>query len=393
MAVHSKTDKAAALRRCVAQFPTIPLFRSPEDDSNQSSTTGNRQRIKSITGSAEETHYAILSFLLELSVSPQETHRQLRLAHPYARPRKEEAEVAFDWGAFLREGEEDFSVSVDTSGFLDSSDSDMMSDFDDEFDDLEAVVDVGGSKSAITTAPTTSKEDSTESSTHSSLTPQSRYPQEIYADKKWLEKNLTPEYWRGRKSSPREIIFDNPKMSSCLAAHWQRKLMLDESEGALHVDEPVPTAWLTESQGLRECLWLLRGTNLSSPIFNVKKKKSRNDGVVDYGPSISIEPNPKFCLSSLTPREWENVVDVFGRYGVIRKRIDDFIQRVFRSNNSSLTSPYSSRTYQAFAGALNQLTKEVSTEKREDTTLRQPYLISIFRRSRPRNAIACEHIV
>ena len=354
MAVHSKTDKATLLRQSVEKFPTIPLFR-PENE--EEASRRHEPRIRSITGSAEETHYAILSFLLEMSVSPQETHRQLRLSHPFLK-KKKDSDPGFDWGAFLREGEEDFSASVDTSGFLDSSESEIMSDFDDEFDDLEAVESAKKSFGS-TAAASAAKEDSTESSTHSSLTPHSRYPEEIYADKKWLEKNLVPEYWRGRKSSPREIIFDNPRMSSCLAAHWQRKLMTDESEGALHVDEPVPTAWLTESQGLRECLWLLRGTNLKSPIFIVKKGAGG-----DSGRSFSsVKPNPKFCLSSLTPKEWENVVSVFGHYGLLRRRIDDFIRGVFQGDylapaSSSSSSSSSSRTYQAFAGALNQLTKE-----------------------------------
>ena len=140
--------------------------------------------------------------------------------------------------------------------------------------------------------------------------------------------------------------------------------MSEESEGTL-VAEPVPEAWLTEAQALRECLWLMRGTNLKSPIFIVKGKRGggRGESGKDGREPMTIRPNPKFCLTSLTPLEWENVVGIYGRYAIIRHRIDSFLDKVISgrdsySSSSSSSSPNTSRTYQAFAGALNQLTKE-----------------------------------
>lgn len=62
--IHSKTDKAATLASNVAKFPTTPLFQS-EDESDSSSLP----QLRSITGGEAETHFAVLSFLLELSVS------------------------------------------------------------------------------------------------------------------------------------------------------------------------------------------------------------------------------------------------------------------------------------------------------------------------------------
>lgn len=119
-------------------------------------------------------------------------------------------------------------------------------------------------------------------------------------------------------------------MASCLAAHWQRKLMKEESEGTLTTLEPAPTAWLTEAQALRECLWLLRGTNLKSPVFIVRGvgRAAAAANISAIATPLTIKPNPKFCLTSLTPMEWDNVVAIYGHYGIIRHRIDSFLKKV-----------------------------------------------------------------
>lgn len=150
-------------------------------------------------------------------MSPHETHRQLRLSHSFAskrsRSRNGDESAGFDWGAFLKEGEEDFSASVDTSGFLDSSGSDWS-----DLDDLEAGPrdDDGDGAFRDTHGTTTTKKtttiadpghyeeerarcSTTENSTASSLTsPQAAYLDELGRSKKWMEKRLIPEYWRGR---------------------------------------------------------------------------------------------------------------------------------------------------------------------------------------------------
>lgn len=295
--IHSDLSKAASWKRLTEEFLNASL--------------------PSIKEVKTDAHYSILSLLLCLSDSPSNSNY-------VETPRDKEVEKKddFDWGKYLMEGEEvDLSPNVDTPNWSEESEGD---------DDPQPL----------------SREDSGIQVDRTPLEEQDQSrkpgPRVLWRDepdvRSWLEQHVVRQYWTARSSSfPHSL-----HLHSNLAAVWDQHLY---SSDPLYV--PDDRVCVTETQVIRETLWLLSGVKKLF-IFQLI------DGKVTVRNNITVTHLTHSCLRS--------VLEQVAAYGQVVHRLQEFIDEVMGHSSTSALPGHSSslqklpeapfRTYQAFMWAL-----------------------------------------
>ncbi|XP_019484452.1 PREDICTED: gamma-tubulin complex component 5 [Hipposideros armiger] len=295
--IHSDLSKAASWKRLTGEFLNASLPSTKE--------------VKT------DAHYSILSLLLCLSDSPSNNNY-------VETPREKEVEKKddFDWGRYLMEGEEiDLSPDVDTPNWSEDSENE---------DDQQPL----------------SREDSGIQVDRTPLEEQdqNRKPglRVLWKDepdaRSWLEQHVVHQYWTARSSRfPHSL-----HLHSNLAAVWDQHLY---SSDPLYV--PDDRVFVTETQVIRETLWLLSGVKKLF-IFQLI------DGKVTVRNNIIVTHLTHSCLRS--------VLEQVAAYGQVVFQLQEFIDEVtghscentLPGNGSALhtltEAPF--RTYQAFMWAL-----------------------------------------
>uniref|UniRef100_A0A8C9BDT4 Gamma-tubulin complex component n=1 Tax=Phocoena sinus TaxID=42100 RepID=A0A8C9BDT4_PHOSS len=256
--------------------------------------------LPSIKEIKTDAHYSILSLLLCLSDSPSNSNY-------VETPRDKEVEKKddFDWGKYLMEGEEiDLGPNVDTP--VSSSES------EDEDDQQTPLEEQDQNKKLGT---------SNESDARS-----------------WLEQHVVRQYWTVRSSRfPHSL-----HLHSNLAAVWDQHLYTSDP---LYV--PDDRVFVTETQVIRETLWLLSGVKKLF-IFQLI------DGKVTVRNNIIVTHLTNSCLRS--------VLEQIAAYGQVVFRLQEFIDEIMGHSSESMLPGNGSvpkksteapfRTYQAFMWAL-----------------------------------------
>ncbi|XP_063809343.1 gamma-tubulin complex component 5 [Pseudophryne corroboree] len=295
--IHSDVNKAESLKRLTGEFLSLPLLNTE--------------------GKKTEVHYAILSLLLCLSDSPSK--------YDYIeKPRKKQAEEEepFDWGKYLREGE-DIGLSPD-EGTPEWSD---ISDEDDDQDPLSR-------EDSGIQVDRTPQDDTEKKSAQPVVSWKIGEPDA----RTWLEQHVVPQYWTARSSR----FSHSSHLHSNLAAIWDQHLYASDP-----LYTPEERTFVTETQVIRETLWLLSGVKKLF-IFHL------NDGKVTVRNDIVVTHMTHNCLRS--------VLEQIAAYGQVVFRLQKFMDEVTGhcSENSlpgTLPTPKKTaeapfRTYQAFMWAL-----------------------------------------
>ncbi|KAG8452152.1 hypothetical protein GDO86_004083 [Hymenochirus boettgeri] len=286
--IHSDLEKAESWKRLTEEFQSLNL---PNTE-----------------GTKTDAHYAILSLLLCLSDSPSN--------HEFTeKPRTREAdkEEPFDWGEYLKEGED--------VGFSPNAATPEWSDVSEEEDDQEPL----------------SREDSGIQVDKTPLEDTEKKVGEPDA-RSWLEQHIVHQYWTAR--APR--FSHSSHLHSNLAAIWDQHLYTSDP-----LYTPDEKTIVTETQVIRETLWLLSGVK-KLLIFQ------QNDGKVNVRNDIIVSHMTQNCLQS--------VLEQIAAYGQVVFRLQKFIEEV-TGNSSEVTLPGTLpttkksteapfRTYQAFMWAL-----------------------------------------
>ncbi|KAM4796447.1 gamma-tubulin complex component 5 [Rhinophrynus dorsalis] len=295
LVIHSDLAKAESWKRLTDEFLSLPL--------------PNTEGFKT------ETHYAILSLLLCLSDSPSNNNY-------IEKPRKKDAEEEepFDWGKYLREGEDiGFSPDADTPEWSDAS----------EEEDEQGPLSREDSGIQVDRTPLEDPDKKGAVVSWKVGEPDART---------WLEQHVVHQYWTSR--APR--FSHSAHLHSNLAAIWNQHL---------YTSDPLYTSedktFVTETQVIRETLWLLSGVKKLF-IFHL------NDGKVIVRNDIAVTHMTHNCLRS--------VLEQIAAYGQVVFRLQKFIDEV-TSHASECTLPGTLpttkkvseahfRTYQAFVWAL-----------------------------------------
>uniref|UniRef100_A0A8C9IWD1 Gamma-tubulin complex component n=1 Tax=Piliocolobus tephrosceles TaxID=591936 RepID=A0A8C9IWD1_9PRIM len=295
--IHSDLSKAASWKRLTEEFLNAPL-----------------PSIKEIKTDA---HYSILSLLLCLSDSPSNSSY-------VETPRDKEVEKKddFDWGKYLMEGEEmDIGPYVDTPNWSEES--------EEENDQLPLSREDSGIQVDRTPLE--------EQDQNRKLDPCISWKDEP-DDRSWLEHHVVHQYWTARPSQfPHSL-----HLHSNLAAVWDQHLY---SSDPLYV--PDDRVLVTETQVIRETLWLLSGVKKLF-IFQLI------DGKVTVRNNIIVTHLTHSCLRS--------VLEQIAAYGQVVFRLQEFIDEVMGHSSESMLPGSGSvpkksteapfRTYQAFMWAL-----------------------------------------
>ncbi|XP_028357302.1 gamma-tubulin complex component 5 isoform X2 [Physeter macrocephalus] len=295
--IHSDLSKAASWKRLTEEFLNASL-----------------PSIKEIKTDA---HYSILSLLLCLSDSPSNSNY-------VETPRDKEVEKKddFDWGKYLMEGEEiDLGPNVDTPNWSEES----------EDEDDQQPLSREDSGIQVDRTPLEEQDQNKKPG------PQVSWKDEADA-RSWLEQHVVRQYWTVRSSRfPHSL-----HLHSNLAAVWDQHLY---SSDPLYV--PDDRVFVTETQVIRETLWLLSGVKKLF-IFQLI------DGKVTVRNNIIVTHLTHSCLRS--------VLEQIAAYGQVVFRLQEFIDEImghssesmFPGNGSvpkkSTEAPF--RTYQAFMWAL-----------------------------------------
>ncbi|XP_058150768.1 gamma-tubulin complex component 5 isoform X12 [Dasypus novemcinctus] len=297
--IHSDLSKAASWKRVTEEFLNSSL--------------------PSIKETKTDAHYSILSLLLCLSDSPSNSNY-------VETPRVKEVEKKddFDWGRYLMEGEEiDLGPNVDTP-----------QNWSEESEDEDQQQPLSREDSGIQVDRTPLEEQD------QSRKPGSRVSWKVGEtdDQSWLEQHVVLQYWTARPSRfPHSL-----HLHSNLAAVWDQHLY---SSDPLYV--PDDRVFVTETQVIRETLWLLSGVKKLF-IFQLV------DGKVTVRNNIIVTHLTHNCLRSM--------LEQIAAYGQVVFRLQEFIDEVMGHSPES-TLPGSSsvpkksteapfRTYQAFMWAL-----------------------------------------
>ncbi|XP_050652086.1 gamma-tubulin complex component 5 isoform X5 [Macaca thibetana thibetana] len=296
--IHSDLSKAASWKRLTEEFLNAPL-----------------PSIKEIKTDA---HYSILSLLLCLSDSPSNSNY-------VETPRDKEVEKKddFDWGKYLMEGEEmDIGPYMDTPNWSEES--------EEENDQLPLSREDSGIQ--IDRTPLEEQDQNRK------LDPCISWKADEPDDRSWLEHHVVHQYWTARPSQfPHSL-----HLHSNLAAVWDQHLY---SSDPLYV--PDDRVLVTETQVIRETLWLLSGVKKLF-IFQLI------DGKVTVRNNIIVTHLTHSCLRS--------VLEQIAAYGQVVFRLQQFIDEVMGHSSESMLPGSGSvpkksteapfRTYQAFMWAL-----------------------------------------
>ncbi|XP_018102627.1 gamma-tubulin complex component 5 isoform X2 [Xenopus laevis] len=288
LVVHSDLEKAESWKRLTEEFLLLPL---PNTE-----------------GTKTDSHFAVLSLLLCLSDSPSN--------HDYTeKPRKKEndEQEPFDWGKYLREGEDiEFSPDADTPEWSEAS----------EEEDAQEPP---------------SREDSGIQVDRTPLEDPEKKVGEPDA-RSWLEQHIVHQYWTSR--APR--FSHSSHLHSNLSAIWDQHLYTTDP-----LYTPDDKTIVTETQVIRETLWLLSGVK-KLLIFQL------NDGKVNVRNDIIVTHMTQNCLRS--------VLEQIAAYGQVVFRLQKFIDEITGHGSevplpgtlptAKKTTEAPFRTYQAFMWAL-----------------------------------------
>ncbi|XP_072593102.1 gamma-tubulin complex component 5 isoform X4 [Vulpes vulpes] len=270
--IHSDLSKAASWKRLTEEFLNASLL-----------------SIKEIKTDA---HYSILSLLLCLSDSPSNSNY-------VETPRDKEVEKKddFDWGKYLMEGEEiDLGPNVDTPNWSEESEDE---------DDQQPL---SREDSGIQVDRTPLEEQDQ----NRNLGPHISWKDEIDGQS-WLEQHVVHQYWTARSSRfPHSL-----HLYSNLAAVWDQHLY---SSDPLYV--PDDRVFVTETQVIRETLWLLSGVKKLF-IFQLidGKVTVRNSVTVTHLTHVSL----LFSLWVETVRPYLQIVDEWIVHGHLCDGAREFI--------------------------------------------------------------------
>ncbi|XP_048185522.1 gamma-tubulin complex component 5 isoform X2 [Perognathus longimembris pacificus] len=298
--IHSDLSKAASWKRLTEEFLTASL--------------PNIEEIKT------EAHYSILSLLLCLSDSPSNSNY-------VETPKDKEVEKKddFDWGKYLMEGEEiDLGPNVDTPNWSEDSDD----------EDTQQPLSREDSGIQVDRTPLEEQDQNRK------VAPQVSWKGTVEEpdDRSWLEQHVIHQYWITRPSR----IPHSLHLHSNLAAVWEQHLY--SSDPLYFPDDRI---FVTETQVIRETLWLLSGVKKLF-IFQL------TDGKVTVRNNIIVTHLTHSCLQS--------VLEQIAEYGQVVFRLQEFIDEVMGHSSESLLpgggsvpkksteAPF--RTYQAFMWAL-----------------------------------------
>nr|XP_061833543.1 gamma-tubulin complex component 5-like [Nerophis lumbriciformis] len=300
--VHSEVRKAESWMRLTGEFFNSPLFTSSEKKT--------------------DAHYSVLSLLLCLSGSPSNTNFT-------ERPRAKEAEPedSFDWARYLTEGED-----LDRGPFPDTPE---WSEEESEEEDGHQPISREDSGIQLDKTPQEDKEggNKTVQVTWTVGEPDARV---------WLEHHVVTPYWVGHATRFAHSLH----LHSNLLNVWDQHLY---NTDPLYLPEEKP--FITETQVIRETLWLLSGVKRHF-IFQ------HHDGKVSVRNNVVVTHLTSNCLRS--------VLEHVAVYGQAVSRLQRFIDEV--TGHSPELGPAGSgsahgakrgseppfRTYQAFVWALNK---------------------------------------
>ncbi|KAM9021285.1 gamma-tubulin complex component 5 isoform 6-T10 [Ara ararauna] len=298
LVVHSDLGKAASWKRLTEKFLNLPL--------------------PSIEETKTDAHYSILSLLLCLSDSPSNT---TYIEKP--KVKEVEKEEEFDWAKYLMEGEEIyFGPGMGTP------------DWSGESEEEEDTQPLSREDSGIQVDRTPLEDHDPNKKTVPNVSWKVGEPDA----RSWLEQHVVPQYWTGR--APR--FSHSLHLHSNLAAVWDHHLY---TSNPLYV--PEERTLVTETQVIRETLWLLSGVKKLF-IFQL------NDGKVAVRNDITVTHLTHNCLRS--------VLEQIAAYGQVVFRLQKFIDEVMGHSPENImhgtvstpkkTTEAPFRTYQAFMWAL-----------------------------------------
>lgn len=300
--IHSDLSKAESWKRLTEEFLNSPL---PNTE-----------------GTKTDAHYSMVALLLHLSDSPSNTNY-------CERPRLKESvkEDKFDWAKFLMEGED-----IDTGPFPDTPE---WSEDESEEEDSQQPLSREDSGIQVDRTPQEDHEqhDKTVQVTWTGVgEPDCRA---------WLEQHIVTSYW----------VPNSPRFPHSLHLHsnlynvWDQHLY---NTGPLYL--PEEKSFVTETQVIRETLWLLSGVK---KLFIFQ----HNDGKVTVRNDVVVTHLTNNCLHS--------VLEHIAAYGQAVSRLQKFIDEVTGhsaepcppglnplSSSSKKSSEPPFRTYQAFVWAL-----------------------------------------
>ncbi|KAF7664125.1 hypothetical protein LDENG_00188560 [Lucifuga dentata] len=312
--VHSDLSKAESWMKLTEEFLNSPL---PETD-----------------GTKTDAHFSILSLLLFLSGSPSNTNFT-------ERPRLKEAEQEddFDWAKYLMEGED-----ADIGPYPDTPE---WSEEESEEEDSQQPISREDSGIQLDRTP---QEDQDNTNKTVPVTWMVGEPDA----RSWLEQHVVTPYW----------VAHAPRFPHSLHLHSN---LLNVWDQHLYNTDPLylpeEKAFVTETQVIRETLWLLSGVKKHF-IFQ------HHDGKVSVRNNVVVTHLTSNCLRS--------VLEHIAVYGQAVFRLQRFIDEVTgyssepclpgsgSSHSSKKCSEPPFRTYQAFVWALY---KYFTSFKEELTTI------------------------
>uniref|UniRef100_A0A8C2YFX0 Gamma-tubulin complex component n=1 Tax=Coturnix japonica TaxID=93934 RepID=A0A8C2YFX0_COTJA len=227
-------------------------------------------------------------------------------------------EEKFDWGKYLLEGEEIyFGPGVDSP------------DWSGESEEEEDTQPLSREDSGIQVDRTPLEDQDPNKKT----VPNASWKVGEPDARSWLEQHVVPQYWTGR--APR--FSHSLHLHSNLAAVWDHHLYTSDP---LYL--PEERTLVTETQVIRETLWLLSGVKKLF-IFQL------NDGKVVVRNDIIVTHLTHNCLRS--------VLEQIAAYGQVVFRLQKFIDEVMGHSPENVSTPKKTteapfRTYQAFMWAL-----------------------------------------
>uniref|UniRef100_A0A8C9VSR6 Gamma-tubulin complex component n=1 Tax=Scleropages formosus TaxID=113540 RepID=A0A8C9VSR6_SCLFO len=267
-------------------------------------------------GTKTDVHHGILALLLFLSDSPSNSQYD-------ERPRKKEEvkEDTFDWGKYLLEGED-----IDTGPFPDTPE---WSEEESEEEDSQQPLSREDSGIQVDRTPQEDPEHSKKAVQVTWREPESR---------EWLEQHVVTPYWIAQA----QRFSHSLHLHSNLLNVWDQHLY---NTDPLYL--PEEKTFVTETQVIRETLWLLSGVK---KLFIFQ----HHDGKISVRPDVVVTHLTSNCLRS--------VLEHVAAYGQAVSRLQGFIDEVTGYGTepcppgancpSRKGSEPPFRTYQAFVWAL-----------------------------------------
>nr|XP_023656849.1 gamma-tubulin complex component 5 isoform X1 [Paramormyrops kingsleyae] len=290
-------------------------------------------------GTKTDVHHGILSLLLFLSDSPSNAHYT-----ETPRVKEPEKEDTFDWGRYLLEGEE-----LDAGPYPDTPE---WSEEESEEDDSQQALSREDSGIQVDRTPQEAPE-------HSKKAVQVTWRVGEPDSRTWLEQHVVAPYW---ETQP-------PRFSHSLHLHSN---LLNVWDQHLYNTDPLylpeEKAFVTETQVIRETLWLLSGCK---KLFIFQ----HHEGKVSVRTDVVVTHLTSNCLRS--------VLEHIASYGQAVFRLQRFIDEVTGHSAdpvppganppSKKSSEPPFRTYQAFVWALY---KYFVSFKEELTTIERGIIVN-----------------